>query len=62
MTPSNGTGNATDPYDLRRFVEVQASAYEHALAELQSGHKRTHWMWYIFPQLDGPAFNATAKH
>jgi len=54
MTPSNDGRNAGDPYDLRRFVDAQADAFERALTELQRGQKRTHWMWYIFPQLDGP--------
>ncbi len=39
--------------DLERFVEAQADAYADALAELQAGEKRTHWMWFIFPQLRG---------
>lgn len=54
MTPSNDGRNAGDPYALSRFVHAQAGAYERAFAELQRGQKRTHWMWYIFPQLDGP--------
>ena len=50
-----------DVYDLNRFVQAQEDDYERALAEITSGQKRTHWMWYIFPQLDGLAFSATAK-
>ena len=42
-----------DPFELRRFVSAQEGVYDGALGELQSGRKRTHWMWYIFPQLDG---------
>jgi uncharacterized protein (DUF1810 family) len=42
-----------DPYDLNRFVEAQAGNYETALAELRAGQKRTHWMWYVFPQIAG---------
>jgi len=61
MTPSDAGRSAGDPYDLGRFVHAQADAFERALAELQRGQKRTHWMWYIFPQLDGLAFSATAK-
>jgi uncharacterized protein (DUF1810 family) len=38
---------------LNRFVEAQRSTYERALAELRSGRKRSHWMWYVFPQLAG---------
>jgi len=42
-----------DPYDLNRFVRAQESSYEQALSELERGRKQSHWMWYIFPQLDG---------
>jgi uncharacterized protein (DUF1810 family) len=46
-------GSALDPYDLDRFVQAQRNVYEQALAEIRSGHKRSHWMWYIFPQYAG---------
>lgn len=39
-----------DKYNLNRFIEAQASDYPAALAELRAGRKRSHWMWYIFPQ------------
>lgn len=39
-----------DPFDLQRFVTAQASVYDTALGELKAGRKRTHWMWFIFPQ------------
>jgi uncharacterized protein (DUF1810 family) len=42
-----------DPYDLDRFVRAQATDYDQALSELREGHKRSHWMWYIFPQIVG---------
>jgi len=42
-----------DPYDLDRFVRAQADDYDQALSELRSGKKQSHWMWYIFPQIDG---------
>jgi uncharacterized protein (DUF1810 family) len=61
MTPSDAGRSAGDPYDLRRFVDAQADAFERALAELQRGQKRTHWMWYIFPQFDGLGFSSTSK-
>ena len=44
---------SNDPYDLDRFVRVQAADYDRALAELRGGKKRSHWMWYIFPQIEG---------
>jgi uncharacterized protein (DUF1810 family) len=42
-----------NPFDLERFVVAQASTFETALNELKAGHKRSHWMWFIFPQLRG---------
>lgn len=43
----------SDPFDLQRFLDAQAQTYDQALAELRSGHKRTHWMWFVFPQIAG---------
>ena len=40
-----------DPFELQRFVEAQEYIYEQALAELKAGRKRSHWMWFIFPQI-----------
>jgi uncharacterized protein (DUF1810 family) len=50
-----------DPHELNRFVRAQEHDYSRALAEIRSGRKRTHWMWYIFPQLDGLGFSETAR-
>ena len=47
--------------DLNRFVCAQEHDYAQALAELAGGRKRSHWMWYIFPQFDGLAMSATSK-
>lgn len=44
---------ADDRYDLSRFVEAQAPDYEQAVAEIRQGRKRSHWMWYVFPQIRG---------
>ena len=44
---------AGDPHDLARFVEAQRGVHADALAELRAGRKRSHWMWFIFPQLAG---------
>jgi uncharacterized protein (DUF1810 family) len=44
---------AEDPYDLDRFVEAQAADYARAVSELRAGRKQSHWMWYVFPQIDG---------
>lgn len=48
-----GSPGANDPFDLERFLAAQAVTYDQALAELVAGRKRTHWMWYVFPQLQG---------
>jgi uncharacterized protein (DUF1810 family) len=53
--------NTDDTYDLKRFLIAQDGVYERALAELKEGQKRTHWMWYIFPQIDGLGYSPTAK-
>jgi uncharacterized protein (DUF1810 family) len=45
--------SSSDPYDLDRFVRAQAKDYDQALSELRDGHKRSHWMWYVFPQIEG---------
>ena len=46
---------------LERFVEAQASSYTAALAELRAGAKRTHWMWFVFPQIAGLGQSAMAR-
>ncbi len=43
----------TNPFDLARFVQAQQGSYDAALAELRAGRKRTHWIWYVLPQLRG---------
>ena len=42
-----------DRFNLRRFVEAQHGVYERACAELRAGRKRSHWMWFVFPQIRG---------
>ena len=42
-----------DPFNLRRFVDAQRPVIDRVLAELRAGQKRSHWMWYIFPQISG---------
>ena len=49
-----------DPYNLERFVQAQAFNYNDALAELRHGKKQTHWMWYVFPQIEGLGNSARA--
>lgn len=53
---------ASDPFGLERFVQAQATTYEQALAEISRGEKRSHWMWFIFPQLRGLGHSPTARH
>jgi len=50
-----------DAYDLERFVAAQAPVYAQAAAELAAGRKRSHWMWFVFPQLEGLVASAMAK-
>ncbi|TGE24267.1 DUF1810 domain-containing protein [Hymenobacter aquaticus] len=47
--------------DLQRFVSAQATDYAPALAEIKAGRKRSHWMWYIFPQIQGLGFSETSR-
>jgi uncharacterized protein (DUF1810 family) len=49
------------PSDLERFIEAQASVYGRVLDELGSGHKLSHWMWFIFPQLAGLGSSETSQ-
>lgn len=53
MTKPTDSRNADDPYNLARFVRAQADDYEQALSEIKRGEKRSHWMWFIFPQIKG---------
>jgi uncharacterized protein (DUF1810 family) len=52
---------SADPYDLSRFVNAQAGTFDAALKELRAGRKRTHWMWFVFPQLKGLGMSSTAE-
>jgi uncharacterized protein (DUF1810 family) len=52
----------TDPYDLERFVKAQDLVIHQVQRELAEGQKRSHWMWYIFPQLRGLGRSSTARH
>ena len=49
-------------YNLSRFHKAQQSSYKTALAEIRSGRKRSHWIWYIFPQIQGLGFSSTAQY
>lgn len=58
---TSASGPTDDPYDLDRFVQAQEGDYERALSEIASGRKRSHWMWYIFPQYEGLGFSSTSR-
>ena len=51
----------TNSFDLQRFVDAQAAVYRQVIEELSRGRKRTHWMWFIFPQIAGLGFSAMAQ-
>ena len=51
-----------DAFRLERFVEAQEPVYEHVCAELREGRKRSHWMWFVFPQVRGLGHSPTAQH
>ena len=52
----------TDSYNLQRFVDAQAPVFDQVLHELETGKKRSHWMWFVFPQIKGLGQSETAKH
>jgi uncharacterized protein (DUF1810 family) len=62
MADAGTRGSDGDPHDLRRFSEAQESVYETALSELRDGRKRSHWMWFVFPQFAGLGSSATSRH
>ena len=47
--------------NLQRFIDAQETSYEAALSEIKNGRKKSHWMWYIFPQIQGLGFSETSK-
>jgi uncharacterized protein (DUF1810 family) len=62
MTQATDSIDNNDPFDLNRFINAQKRNYDAALSELKNGKKQTHWMWYVFPQLDGLAQSSTSKY
>lgn len=51
-----------DPFDLQRFVQAQQRVMPAVLAELEAGRKRSHWMWFVFPQLKGLGASSMVHH
>jgi len=62
MRPADDTVGRDDRFDLSRFTRAQQGIYESVLDELRSGRKRTHWMWFIFPQIAGLGHSPTSQH
>jgi uncharacterized protein (DUF1810 family) len=52
---------ANDPHNIQRFIDAQESMYDKALAELKAGKKRSHWMWFVFPQTVKMGMGSVAK-
>ena len=50
-----------DIYNLERFINAQENSYKIALKEIQNGEKRSHWMWFIFPQIDGLGMSSMSR-
>jgi uncharacterized protein (DUF1810 family) len=61
MIRASYTIGRDDAFGLSRFISAQDSVYDGILEELKSGRKRSHWMWYIFPQVNGLGYSATSK-
>ncbi|MFV1968885.1 MAG: DUF1810 domain-containing protein, partial [Pirellulaceae bacterium] len=61
MQSSHNGANSDDPFDLGRFVAAQENSYDCALTEIRNGQKRTHWMWYIYPQIHGLGHSSTSQ-
>ena len=53
--------HSDDPFDLDRFVRAQDGTFEAVLAEIRSGRKRSHWMWFVLPQIAGLGFSAISQ-
>jgi len=52
----------SDPYDLQRFVDAQNPVYGRVCAELREGKKKSHWMWFVFPQIEGLGSSQIARN
>jgi uncharacterized protein (DUF1810 family) len=62
MTLGKLSSDRGDPFDLQRFVDAQGRVYDEVLGELRDGRKRSHWIWFVFPQLRGLGRSSTAQH
>lgn len=62
MENLEATKQREDPFNLSRFTTAQSPVYAQVLSELKAGRKRTHWMWYVFPQIAGLGYSETSKY
>jgi uncharacterized protein (DUF1810 family) len=62
MAQASDTSAHQDPLDLGRFLSAQEPVYTSVLSELRSGRKHTHWMWFIFPQIEGLGYSSTSTY
>ncbi len=62
MTTTSPNTSADDPFDLSRFLSAQEGIYPTVLAELSAGQKRSHWMWFVFPQIEGLGHSSTSQY
>jgi uncharacterized protein (DUF1810 family) len=62
MSVGKSLSNGADQFDLQRFVDAQDRVYDTVLDELRGGRKRSHWIWFVFPQLRGLGRSPTALH
>ena len=62
MTDKGGSKGGSDPFQLSRFLDAQDEIYDRVLAELKSGRKRSHWMWFVFPQIEWLGASSTTQY
>jgi uncharacterized protein (DUF1810 family) len=62
MTVGKTLSSGADEFDLQRFVDAQDRVYDTVIDELRGGRKRSHWIWFVFPQLRGLGRSPTALH
>lgn len=61
MIETENPAESDDPFELSRFLSAQQGVYARALTEIKEGAKRSHWMWFVFPQIDGLGSSPTSK-
>jgi uncharacterized protein (DUF1810 family) len=62
MTDEADSTGGSDPFELSRFIKAQDKIYDRVLAELKGGRKRSHWMWFVFPQFEGLGYSSTTRY